>query len=159
MLPAWSGIPLDPRNVGAHLEEGTLVCKVGDPDQLEAVLVIDQADIGLVKTGQRVQVKFDQLPHDVFEGTIEEISQQNLKVASRRLAGKAGGELATKTDPSGVERPMNPSYQARVPLDDPEGLLRVGLRGQAKIYMHFEGWQTIAGRVWRYLTNTFHFRL
>ncbi len=159
MLPTWSGIPLDPRNVGAHLEDGTLVCKVGDPDQLEAVLVIDQADIGLVQAGQQVDIKFDQLPHDVMHGTIEEVSQQNVKVTSRRLSNKGGGEVATTTDPSGVERPMSPSYQARVSLDDPDGLLRLGLRGQAKIHMDSQGWQTIGGRLWRYLTRTFHFRL
>ena len=160
MLPAWSGIPLDPKNVGAYLEEGTLYCKVGDPAQLEAVLVIDQADIGLVEAGQRVEMKFDELPDDVLHGTIEEISQQNLKVSSKRLSSKGGGELATKTDPNtGAEKPASASYQARVPLDNPEGLLRLGLRGQAKVFMEFKGWQTIGGRIWRVVTRTFNFKL
>jgi putative peptide zinc metalloprotease protein len=159
MLPAWSGIPLDPRNVGAQLQEATLVCKVGDPDQLEAVLVIDQADIGLVKKDQQVDIKFDQLPHDVFHGTIEEVSQQNVQVTSRRLSNTGGGEVATRQDPSGILRPLSPSYQARVPLHDPDGLLRLGLRGQAKIHMDYQSWQTIGGRLWRYVTRTFHFKL
>ena len=159
VLPTWSGIPLDPKNEGAHLQDGTLMCKVGDPGLLEAVLVIDQANIGLVRAGQRVELQFDQLPHEIFQGTIEEVSQQNLQVASKRLSNKGGGEVATKTDPSGIERPMTPSYQARVPLHDPHGILRLGLRGQAKIHMDRGNWQTIAGRVWRYLTQTFHFRL
>ncbi len=160
MLPAWSGVPTDPRNVGAYLEEGTLYCKVGDPVQLEAVLVIDQADIGLVEKGQKVDLKFDELPHDVLRGVIEEISQQDLKVTSKRLSSRAGGELATKTDPNtGAERPASTSYQARVPLDDPNGLLRLGLRGQAKIFMKVKGWQTIGGRIWRTITRTFNFRL
>jgi len=160
MLPAWSGVPTDPRNVGAFLEEGTLYCKVGDPVQLEAVLVIDQADIGLVEKGQKVELKFDELPHDVLGGAIEEISQQDLKVTSKRLSSRAGGELATKTDPNtGAERPASTSYQARVPLDDPNGLLRLGLRGQAKIFMKVKGWQTIGGRIWRTITRTFNFRL
>lgn len=159
-LPTWSGIPLDPKNVGAYLEEGVPYCKVGDPDKLEAVLVIDQADIGLVDKGQRVEIKFDQLPHDILYGTIEEISHQNLKVSSPRLSSRAGGELATKTDPaSGAERPASTSYQARVPLDDPDGLLRLGLRGQAKVFMGFKGWQTIGGRIWRTITRTFNFHL
>lgn len=159
-LPAWSGVPTDPRNVGAYLEEGTLYCKVGDPVQLEAVLVIDQADIGLVDEGQEVELKFDELPEDVLYGTIEEISQQDLKVTSKRLSSRAGGELATKTDPNtGAERPASTSYQARVPLDDPNGLLRLGLRGQAKIFMKYKGWQTIGGRIWRTITRTFNFRL
>ncbi len=159
VLPTWSGIPLDPKNEGALLQDGTLLCKVGDPGLLEAILVIDQADVGLVRVGQKVDLKFDQLPHDVFHGIIDEVSQQNLRVASKRLSNKGGGEVATKTDPSGVERPVTPSYQARVPLQDPDGILRLGLRGQAKIHMDRANWQTIAARVWRLITQTFHFRL
>jgi hypothetical protein len=105
-------------------------------------------------------MKFDQLPHDILIGTIEEISKQNLKVSSKRLSSKAGGELATKTDPnSGAERPASASYQARVRLDDPDGMLRLGLRGQAKVFMSFKGWQTIGGRLWRTITRTFNFQL
>ena len=159
MLPSWSGIPLDPQNAGAYLEEGTLFCKVGAKQELEAVLVIDQADISLVKEKQKVDIKLDSLPHDVLRGEIKEISQQELKVSSKRLSAKSGGELATTTDKSGAERPASTSYQARVPLDDPDGLLRLGLRGRAKIHMDFQGWQTIGQRIWRYVTQTFHFRL
>ena len=41
-LPSWSGQPLDRANEGAFLETGTLFCLVGDPQSLEAVLLIDQ---------------------------------------------------------------------------------------------------------------------
>jgi hypothetical protein len=41
-------------------------------------------------------------------------------------------------------------------LDDDTGLLRVGLRGQAKIHVR---WQTLAHRGWRYLARTFNFKL
>jgi len=37
--------------------------------------------------------------------------------------------------------------------------LRLGLRGQAKVAMDYQGWQTLGGRVWRYITRTFHFKL
>ena len=87
---------------------------------------------------------------------LQEISIPDLRISPRQLSNKSGGELSTKTDESGVERPMSISYQARVPLDDPEGVLRIGLRGRAKISAQ---WQTIGWRVWRYLTHTFNFRL
>ena len=48
------------------------------------------------------------------------------------------------------------SYQARAPLDDPEGLLFIGLRGKAKVHAQ---WQTLASRTWRYLVRTFNFKL
>mgnify|MGYP000989380057 FL=1 len=159
ILPTWSGTPMDPYNVGAYLQEGTLLCKVGEPDQLEAVLVVDQADDALVKVGQKVVMKLDELPFETISGDIDDKSNSPLKAASRRLSNKGGGEVATKTDASGIERPMSTSYQARVPLMDTEGLLRMGLRGHAKIYMVYSGWQTVSERVWRYITRTFHFKL
>lgn len=155
-LPRWSGTPLDDRNLGALLPVDVLFCQVGDPHKLEAILVVDQGDIPFVECGQRVEIKLDQLPHDVFEGRITEVSPDALKISSKRLSTKSGGELATKTDPSGVERPMSPSYQVRVPLDDPDGLMRLGLRGRAKIHAD---WQTLSQRVWRFITSTFNFHL
>jgi len=73
-----------------------------------------------------------------------------------RLSTKSGGELATRTDDSGAEVPMSTSYQANVYLDDTDGLLRVGLRGQAKIHASP---QTLADRVGRLITETFNFKL
>lgn len=155
-LPSWSGTPLDDKNLGALLPLDVLFCQVGDPHKLEAILVVDQADIPFVKLDQKVEIKLDQLPHDVFLGQITQISPDVLKVSSKRLSTKGGGELSTKTDESGVERPMNPSYQVRVPIDDPGGLMRLGLRGRAKIYAD---WQSLGQRFWRFVTRTFNFRL
>jgi putative peptide zinc metalloprotease protein len=155
-LPTWSGTPLKPENLGCTLTEGTLFCQVGDPQSMKATLVIDQADIESVKLGQKVRIQLDELPGERLRGTIKSMAFDPIKVSPKQLSNKAGGELATKTDESGVERPMSTSYQASVPLDDGEGILRPGLRGRAKIDA---GWRTIAQRAWRYLTQTFHFRL
>ena len=51
-LATWSGTPLDPENVGAHLDRDTLFCQIGDPTKLEAVMVIDQADRNLILDGR-----------------------------------------------------------------------------------------------------------
>ncbi|NLX96652.1 MAG: hemolysin D [Rhodopirellula sp.] len=158
-LRTWKGTPLEPENVGCFLEPGTLFCQVGDPEKMEAMLVVDQSDIDFIREGQDVDIKLDELPHDLFLGRIAEIAQIDLRVSSNRLSTKAGGELATKTDKSGVERPMSTSYQVRVPLNDPARLLRLGLRGQGKVHMGREDWQTLGQRAWRLLSETFNFRL
>jgi putative peptide zinc metalloprotease protein len=155
-LSVWAGTPLDEKNIGAMLPVDVLFCQIGDPRKLEAILVVDQADIPFVQIGQTVDVKLDELPHDVFEGKITEISPDALKISSKRLSTKSGGELATKTDETGVERPMSPSYQVRVPLEDPNRLTRLGLRGRAKIYAEP---QSLGQRTWRLITRTFNFRL
>jgi putative peptide zinc metalloprotease protein len=159
-LPAWSGTPLEPQNRGAFLPISTLFCQIGDPQRMEAILVIDQSEIELVRPGQKVDVKLEELPGRVFTGQIEEIAPEALRVAPKALSTKYKGELATKTDPTtGVERPMSPCYQARVPLEEPKDLLpllRLGLTGQAKIYADP---QTCAARAWRALGRTFNFKL
>ncbi len=181
VLPAWHGSPFEAKNLGARLDDTVLFCQIGDPHQLEAILVIDQADIEFVRgrrpmrdeeghvvrdaagqvvmrPGQRVEIKLDELPHDTLDGEVVEVSQSNLRIASRRLSARSGGELPTKPTASGAEVPLSPSYQARVPLDDHEGTLRLGLRGRAKIHMDRDEWQTLGQRLWRLVTRTFNFK-
>lgn len=155
-LSDWSGTPLDESNLGAFLEAGSLFCQIGDPERMEAILVIDQGDLEFVRIGQKVEIKLDELPHDTLHGEITEIANVELDVSPTRLSVKSGGELPTKTDPSGVERPMSTSYQARVPLNNDGGMLRPGLRGRAKVHT---GWQTLGARFWRLVTQTVNFRL
>ena len=156
-LPSWSRTPLEPENLGCYLEAGANFCLVGEPAEMEALLVIDQADIDFVAVGQDVEIKLDELPHDTFTGEIRKIAEEELDVSPRGLSAKSGGEVPTKTDPSsGVERPMSTSYQASVPLPDPNGDFRIGLRGRAKVHVRA---QTIGQRAWRLVTRTFNFKL
>ncbi len=156
-LPAWSGTPLMPENIGAQLDESVLFCQIGDPKLLEAILVIDQADRNFVCVGQEVEIKLDQLPYDTLHSQITSIAESELEISPRSLSTKAGGELPTITDPTtGAERPQSTSYQARAPLDDPDGLLRIGLRGRAKIHTP---WQPLGQRIWRFVCHTFNFKL
>ena len=155
-LPSWTGTPLERKNLGANLRESSLFCQVGDPTKWEAILIVDQADVDLVHEQQRVDIKLDQLPAETLEGQISEISKSDLKVAPRQLSSTAGGDLVTRTDASGVQRPVAISYQAMVPLDDPREFMLTGLRGRAKIHADY---QTIAQRTWRYFSQTFNFKL
>jgi putative peptide zinc metalloprotease protein len=153
-LRAWSGDLLEPRNVGAYLESGTLFCVIGDPLRLEAVLVVDQADMQFVSQGQRVRLKLDQMPGRVVEGTITEVSKTDLKVAPRELAKESG--LAIRLDRAGIPHPASTSYQARVALDAcPQGLL-VGAHGQAKI---LAAPQSLGSRIYHGLSQVFRFAL
>lgn len=156
-LHTWYGSPLSRRNLGAKFDKGTMLCQIGDPRQFEAILVIDQADIEFVDLNQDVAIKLDELPWETFRGRIREVARQEMRVSPQKLSNKSGGDLATKTDEAGIERPQSTSYQARVfPLDDPHERLRMGLLGRARIGV---GWQTLGGWAWREFTRTFHFRL
>ena len=156
-LPTWSGTPLDRENLGALLEPGVLFCQVGDPKRLEAVLVVDQTDRNIVRKDQSVDIKLEGFPSTTLHSTIAEIAESELKQSPQRLSTKSGGELPTKIDPqTGVEIPMSTSYQARVPIDDPEGRFCLGLRGQARVYT---AWLPIGARLWRLVAHTFNFKM
>ena len=90
-LPAWSGTPLDPENLGACLEQGVLFCQVGDPKRLEAVLVVDQADRNLIRDGNSsVDIKLEGFAcHHASTAQIAEIAESELKVTPQRLSTKS----------------------------------------------------------------------
>jgi putative peptide zinc metalloprotease protein len=154
-LPAWSGTALRKENVGAYLQPPAVYCQIGDPHKWEANIAIDQDDIEFVHVGQEVKIKLDLLPYATFDTTIDEIGPQ-LEFSSRQLSSKGGGELMSKTEKSGLDRPINTSYQARAAIDDASGTLVQGLRGRAKIA---GDWQPIGKRLWRYIMRTFNFKL
>lgn len=155
-LPSWSGSPFDSKNRAAHFSESDLLCLVGDPNQMEAVLIVDQHDIDLVKEGDEADIKIDSARLETFSGRIEKISEMEMSEAPESLGIQAGGHLDTEMDSSGRLRPISTSYQARVPLENIEVPLRSGYRGQAKVYV---GWKSIGWRVFRFLARTFRLEM
>ena len=138
------------------LQTSELFCQIGDPKEMEAVLAINESNRNFVAQGQAVEIIINHLPDLTFESTIEQIATTEMTEPPRRLTERAGGELLTQTDTTGREQLMSTTYQARVLLNDPEHLLRVGLRGQAKIHT---APRTLASRLWRLITETFNFKL
>ena len=156
-LGSWSGTPLDRENLGAYLDERVTLCQIGDPKKLKAVMVIDQGDRNMVDRDQKVDLKIDELPYKTYHSEIADIAESELKEAPKRLSSKYGGEVATKTDSvTGIESPQSTSYQADAPLDDDDGLMRIGLRGTGRIYTR---WISVGERFWRFISHTFNFKL
>jgi len=65
---------LEEENLGATLlPEGpnNLFCKIGDPNQWDAVLVINQREQDLVAEGQSVRMMFAESTNHVFVSTID----------------------------------------------------------------------------------------
>lgn len=151
-LPGWNGSPFDLRNQEAIFSESDLLCVIGDPQAWDAMLVVDQHDIDLVKTGIAVDMKIDSARLDTISGQIATISEMEMRVSPENLSLQSGGRLDTEMDSSGKLRPISTSYQARVPLENVDIPLRAGYRGQAKIYV---GWKSAGWRIYRFLTRTF----
>jgi putative peptide zinc metalloprotease protein len=155
-LPSWEGTPFDERNRGALVTPTDLICQIGDPRQMDAVLIVDQAYIDLVRKGQSVRVLLEAYTRKAYDSQIEEIASTEVKFVPQGMSTQRSGRLETQADPSGQMRPLNTSYQVRAPLVDIPGQLQAGMQGQARIYTD---WQTLARRTYRYAAKTFHFDL
>jgi putative peptide zinc metalloprotease protein len=155
-LASWSGRPLEARNIGAYFEASTLVCRIAEPGKMEAIVAIDQDELDFVFSGQEVDLFLASRPGEKLRGKLDHVADQNMESASARLGTRGGGQLATRTDASGVERPLSVVYQANVPVDDPSGEIVVGGTGWARIHA---GYQPIWQRVWRAACRTFYFQM
>jgi putative peptide zinc metalloprotease protein len=155
-LANWTGRPLDGKNVGAYLEASTLVCRIAQPGQIEAILAIDQEELDFIRPGQRVDLLVSSLPGTRLSGQIDHIAEDRMEAAPQRLAARAGGGLDTRTDPDGRERPLSVVYQASVPLTDTAAIIPAGATGLARIHA---GYQPLAKRAWRWACRTFRFEM
>lgn len=155
-LSAWYGTPLDPKNIGCTLEERTHLLSIAPDELFQATVLIDQGDRNDVRKGQRVELKFDHLPDETYEGKVEQISHRHLEFVPETLSNKLGGDLPTVTDAQGRERLISPVYQATVILDEDTPLLKSGLRGNSRFDVDT---RSAGDWIWRYLRRTFHFRL
>jgi putative peptide zinc metalloprotease protein len=168
-LSTWNGTPLHPKNIGATIDERTHLLSVAPSEVYQAIVLIDQGDINELsqaelvarledseKKHRLIQLKFDHLPSRTYEGHIQEVSKNPLEYVPEQLSNKLGGDLPTVTDSQGRERLLSSVYQATVELDQDTDLLRSGMRGIARFRVE----ERTAGQwLWRYINQTFHFRL
>lgn len=158
-LPTWQGTPLDPVNRGAFLEEGSQLLTLAPIDEkgkIEATLLVDQADRNDVFEDQSVELRFDHIPDKIYESKVVDFSRRHVEFAPPPLSNKYGGPLPTVSESDGRERLQSNAYQATVPLDADPRLMRPGLRGTARL----DAANRSAGQwAWRYLSQTFYFRL
>jgi hypothetical protein len=156
-LPQWWGTPLERQNMNATLESGTVICSIGNPKLLEAILIVDESRNPFLAVNQRIDLKLHEFPSRTFVGKMEEIERQKISALAIQLSTRAGGEVPTTSKPDGVEEPSRASYRVRMLLDNtPELSLRVGMTGIGKVHVER---QTLGSRLWRLFKETFNFKL
>lgn len=141
----WEGTPLQPRNRGAVLVEGTEVCIVGHPSAREAVLFLRQQDVELVRPGQRVTVKLSDRDQGV-DGRVLAVATAPTSEIPEQL--RRGGLLS----PTLIDLNQNPRYQVGVALERVADPLPVRLTGHAKVRVENA---SVFARMARFLRDTF----
>ena len=149
-LPTWSGALLDQRNRGARVEPGTLICLVGDPAKLSAVLLVDDTDVARLATGQNVRMILEQAPGQVLAGEVVDVARRDAETTNSAMTARADlAPLFAGLAPPGRDEAH---YQVRVRLDGPTQPLAIGGRGEAKIAAERI---TLARWLARYFAQTF----
>lgn len=155
-LRTWYGTIFEERNLQAYLEPATHVLSIAPSKEMQAVLLVSQDDRNELDLGTPVKLRCYHLPDLIFEGSITSIADRQSDFAPRQLSNKSGGDLATVTDNEGREQLTELAYQATVKLNEQTDLMRTGLSGRA---MFIVDKRSVGGWIWRYLRQTFHFRL
>lgn len=129
-LESIAGIPQDPQNLGCFLSEGTHLCTIGDPQHLEALVVVAESDVQLLRPGQQVRLVLNQLPGEIWQGRVLSISQRG-----QELPPAIAAERMVPLEPgaNGRLEPVGTWYQAVVSLEPRDDLPLVGAVGWARI--------------------------
>lgn len=154
-LHSWTGAPMDPANRSAQFEASTLFCIVGDPELMQAMLVVDESDIKLVSIGQKVELMLDEFSGERFKGEVINVSQDSLTELPRELSITNGGKVAVGPSPTGGEMPLLTSYEVSVSISSENRKLLTGFRGSAKIEVSS---LPLGQQVVRYLQTVINFR-
>ena len=158
-LRNWSGIPLDPKNLGALFEPNTVVCMVADHQSYEGIIVLDQSDVNLIEPGQPAKFCIEQYRDQIVTGEVLFASHDELEMVPRELSQSNGGPVAIKQTAEGGERPLLKSFevyatvQSKLPSAAP--LMGDGFYGNAKIKV---GHASLGRMLVRYVRNLVNFR-
>ena len=142
----WTGTPMQPENRGAWLEEGTVLCFVGDKIAREAIVLLRQQDVELIRPNQRVSLLLADRSRDTVTGRVLEVAATPLEDVPSELQN---GRLV---DPLSVESGRTPMYQVRVSLSQASVVLPVRMTGRASIGVSYA---SILSRLSRFLSDLF----
>ncbi len=128
LVRSWSGTPLDAANQGAWLASGTEICVIGDPTRREAMVLVREHDVELVRIGQEVSLLVEGWPGGSITGTVSAVADSPVD----RVADQISSFEARNTAPVNDTRPL-PRYLVRVELDSTGDGLPVRLVARAII--------------------------
>ncbi len=148
----WEETPLSPTNRGAVFAEGTLLCTIGDPRRREAIVLVRQQDIALVRSGQAVELMTRTTRRGHYAGVVTEVAASPIDQVPREFF--AAGLVDPASNPAAVRNTRGTYYQVRVRLDevgDPP-IVRSTARARIKVPS-----ASLASRLSRFLSDSFRF--
>jgi putative peptide zinc metalloprotease protein len=127
----FAGTPQAPYNAGCYLEAGQLLCTIGDAARSEAVAVVDQADVQLLKVDQKVRLALRHVPGRLLSGRVREISRLDSEELPPQILAERMVPLHRAA--SGKLQPTGTYYQVVISLEAGDEPLVPGGIGWARI--------------------------
>ena len=107
------------QTVVASFNTVTLFVIAEDLSEMQLRISIDEADVGAVEAGQRATFTVDAYPGRRFPATVERVDLASGNTVENQAAAAGGSSVV--------------SYEARLAVDNPDGLLRPGMTATATV--------------------------
>ena len=161
------GSPFDDSNLGAWMEMADEVCYIGDDQQQEVILLVEQKQGGLIGTGQEVTVLLDVLSNQPLQGEVATIAlkQSLAEDLPKPIFDQSQSALVTQIKSAAQQEKSktvlfkdgrtlaSSTVQATVTLiDPPEEPISFASVGRAKVFV---GYRTVLWRIKRVVDELF----
>jgi len=126
---------------GRLIKSGELFCEIGSLDPLHIKVPLNEKEVRYVQKGQAVALRSAAFPGQEFHGVIAD--KPVMFFGGQIPPGfskNRGGDVMTYVDQRGREVPLERTFEALVEIDNKAGLLRPGMKIQAKIYAGTRPW-------------------
>jgi putative peptide zinc metalloprotease protein len=130
------------QKAGLYLHSGETFAVVADQRQLKARLLVIDRDLQFVHTGSEVKLKLRALPFRTFRGRVAQIMP----------AAAVERPIDEQLRPERYGQDLTNYFSVIVELPNPQGLLREGMTGEAKVYAPARplAWQ-VGRTLWRWV--------
>lgn len=142
---------------GQLLQRGQLFCEILPEGPLEVVVAVGERDAGRISAGQNAEFRLRSLPGTTFRGKVLSVeTSPSSKFPHESLGEHAGGTIpstmaAGPTTPgTSAATPTGMIYEARVAIENPDGILRPGMSGRLRIDC---GKQPLGAVMWDWISS------
>ena len=131
--------------LGRWLQPGQVFCQVMPTDSLQVIIPLDEQEARLVRTDQPVSLRVYAWSGQLFSGRVSlppvAWLQQSRDTTARQSHGSTNEVVSVAQKKSELH---DAPYEVELEVQNPDGLLRAGMTGRARIHC---GSTTIAGLV------------
>ena len=103
---------------GDLIAPNTPIATLLERDQLYVRIYVPETDIGLVRVGQKAEVRVDSFPKETFEAEVEQINQK--------------AEFLPRNVQTRTER-VHQMFGVKLRIRDPQGKVRAGMAADVKL--------------------------